>query len=74
MIPPSSGLTIGARKPLSTPPLTLFTVPGLPTMGFYDEPFDVTPDGRRFLLKVIGERAGSSRAVLLTNWPARLKK
>jgi Tol biopolymer transport system component len=32
-------------------PVSLFTVAGLPTMGFYDQPFDVTPDGRRFLLK-----------------------
>ena len=55
-------------------PVSLFTVPGLPTMGFYDEPFDVTPDGRRFLLKVIGERTGATQAVLVTNWPARLKK
>jgi hypothetical protein len=46
----------------------------LPTLGFYDEPFDATPDGCRFLLKVIGERTGLSRAVLVTNWPARLKK
>jgi hypothetical protein len=46
----------------------------LPSRGFYDEPFDATPDGRRFLLKVIGERTGSSRAVLVTNWPATLKK
>jgi len=55
-------------------PVSLFAVPGLPTMGFYDEPFDATADGRRFLLKVIGERSGSSQAVLVTNWPARLKK
>ncbi len=55
-------------------PVALFTVAGLPSMGFYDEPFDVTPDGRRFLLKVIGERSGQSRAVLVTNWPARLRK
>ena len=55
-------------------PVPLFTVAGLPTMGFYDEPFDATPDGRRFLLKVIGERTGPSRAVLVTNWPMKLKK
>ena len=55
-------------------PVTLFTVAGLPSMGFYDEPFDATADGRRFLLKVIGERTGLSRAVLVTNWPARLRK
>ncbi|MFZ3265409.1 MAG: protein kinase [Terriglobales bacterium] len=55
-------------------PVPLFTVAGLPTVGFYDEPFDATPDGRRFLLKVIGERTGPSRAVLVTNWAARLKR
>ncbi len=55
-------------------PELLFTVAGLPSMGFYDQPFDATPDGRRFLLKVIDERAGPSRAVLVTNWPARLKR
>ncbi len=55
-------------------PVPLFAVAGMPSIGFYDEPFDATPDGRRFLLKSIGDRSGASRAVLVTNWPARLKK
>ena len=29
---------------------------------------------RRFILNVTGERSDQSRAVLITNWPARLKK
>ena len=36
--------------------------------------WDATRDGRRFVVNVAGERAAQSRAVLLTNWLARLKK
>ena len=55
-------------------PQLLFTSPALLPMGFYNSSWDATPDGRRFLLNVTGERADQTRAVLVTNWPARLKK
>ena len=53
--------------------VSLFNVSYLPTTGFYDAAFDATPQGR-FLLNVLGEHSGLSRAVLMTNWPAKLKK
>ena len=43
-------------------------------MGFFNRSWDATRDGSRFLVNVTGERADQSRAVLVTNWPARLKK
>lgn len=53
---------------------TLFTTNNLAPTTYYSHSFDVTPDGRRFLLNVVGQRSGDSRAVLITNWPAALKK
>ena len=55
-------------------PKPLFSTSALVPMGFYDTSWDATPNGRRFLLNVSGEWAEQSRAVLITNWPARLKK
>ena len=55
-------------------PQPLFTASGLVPMAFYNASWDATPDGRRFILNVTGERSDQSRAVLVTNWPARLKK
>ncbi|MBV8053468.1 MAG: protein kinase [Acidobacteriaceae bacterium] len=55
-------------------PQRLFSVSGLVPMAFYNASWDATPDGRRFVLNVTGERSDQSRAVLITNWPARLKK
>jgi len=55
-------------------PRPLFNVSGLVPMAFYNASWDATPDGRRFILNVTGERSDQSRAVLVTNWPARLKK
>jgi serine/threonine protein kinase/Tol biopolymer transport system component len=54
-------------------PVSLFSVAYLPTTGFYDAAFDATPAGR-FLLNVLGEHSGLSRAVLMTNWPVKLKE
>ena len=61
--------TIEAGKPQA-----LFSVGGLVPIAFYNTSFDVTPDGQHFLLNVTGERPDQSRAVLITNWPAKLKR
>ena len=61
--------TIEAGKPHA-----LFSVGGLVPIAFYNTSFDATPDGKRFLLNTTGERPDQSRAVLMTNWPAKLKK
>ena len=55
-------------------PQLLFNAAGLVPMGFFNRSWDATRDGSRFLVNVTGERADQSRAVLVTNWPARLKK
>jgi Tol biopolymer transport system component len=52
----------------------LFSTSTLLPTSFYSSSWDVTPDGRHFLVNVSGERSDESRAVLITNWPARLKK
>ncbi|HEV2117467.1 MAG TPA: protein kinase [Terriglobales bacterium] len=55
-------------------PQPLFSASGLVPTGFYETSWDATPNGRRFLLNVSGDRLEQSRAILVTNWPARLKK
>ncbi|MGH9523734.1 MAG: protein kinase domain-containing protein [Terriglobales bacterium] len=55
-----------ARQDFSSPTL-------LPT-SFYSSSWDATPDGRRFLANISGERSDQTRAVVITNWPARLTK
>ena len=52
----------------------LVATPGLVPIAFYNTSFDATPDGKHFLLNTTGERPDQSRAVLITNWPAKLKK
>ena len=55
-------------------PRQMFTTGRLLPNSFYSSSWDVTPDGRHFLVNVSGERSDQTRAVLITNWPARLKK
>jgi serine/threonine protein kinase len=47
--------------------------PELPN-SFFSLSIDTTPDGHRFLVNVNSEHADESRAVVVTNWPARLKQ
>ena len=63
----STSIEAGKGRPL-------FTFPGLRHTGFYTAAWDATPNGRRFLLNVTAENWEQSRAILVTNWPARLKK
>jgi Tol biopolymer transport system component len=55
-------------------PRRLFSAGGLVPTTFHSRSWDATRDGRRFVVNVTGETFEQSRAVLLTNWPARLKK
>ena len=55
-------------------PRLLFKAPHLAPTSFYSASIDTTPDGRRFLVNVNSERADESRAVVVLNWPARLKQ
>ena len=45
----------------------------LANAGIYGQ-FDVTPDGRRFLIVEINSPAGTVPLTLVTNWDAELKK
>jgi hypothetical protein len=42
--------------------------------SFFSASIDTTPDGHRFLVNVNSEHADESRAVIVLNWPARLKQ
>ena len=67
-------LTISGDGVVPGKPVPLFTTPTQMPTSFYSISFDATPDGQHFVANVSGERADQSRAVLVTNWPARLKK
>jgi hypothetical protein len=43
-------------------------------VGFYLWQYDVTADGKRFLLDTTGGAASAPLLNLVTNWDARLKK
>jgi TolB protein len=55
-------------------PRLLFKAPHLAPTSFYSASIDTTPDGHRFLLNVNSEHTDESRAVVVLNWPARLKQ
>jgi Tol biopolymer transport system component len=42
--------------------------------SFFSSSWDATPDGKRFLLGISGERQDQSRAVVVTNWQEKLKE
>ena len=53
----------------------LFKTPRLVGTSFFNSALDTSRDGRRFLMNVAKATANdTSRAVLITNWQARLKK
>jgi Tol biopolymer transport system component len=55
-------------------PRVLFTVPSLMPTSFFSASWDVTADGRHFVVNVSGDREDQSRATLISNWKSRLKK
>jgi hypothetical protein len=42
--------------------------------SFYSASWDVTTDGRHFVVNVSGDREDQSRAMLISNWRSRLKR
>jgi hypothetical protein len=62
---------LGAESVEPSAPRELFTVPLRGTPVF--SPYDVAPDGQRFLLPVPAE-TGSPPLHVIPNWPALLKK
>jgi eukaryotic-like serine/threonine-protein kinase len=55
----------------TSPPRELFTLPII-NNGF--APYDVTPDGKRFLVRAVPEGEVSQPLTLVSNWPALLKQ
>jgi hypothetical protein len=55
-------------------PRLLFKSPHMAATSFFSASIDTTPDGHRFLVNVNSEHADESRAVIVLNWPARLKQ
>jgi eukaryotic-like serine/threonine-protein kinase len=67
-------LTINGDAVAPGKPVPLFSTPAQMPTSFYGVSWDATPDGQHFVANVSGERSDQSRAVLITNWPARLQK
>jgi Tol biopolymer transport system component len=55
-------------------PRLLFKSPHMAPTSYYSTAFDATADGHRFLVNVNSEHTDESRAVVVLNWPARLKQ
>ena len=70
---PKPGFTIGAPEPLFDTRLSRGDRwMGLP--GPIVQSYDVAPDGKRFLVRVIREEGVDPPLVLVTNWQAGLAK
>jgi Tol biopolymer transport system component len=67
-------VTETARTVDAGPAHELFKAPGLSATSFFAAPWDATPDGKHFLLSTTGARDNGTRAVVLLDWQARLKK
>jgi Tol biopolymer transport system component len=52
----------------------MFVLPALVPTSFFAMSIDASTDGKRFVANVTGENDDESRAILMTNWPAKLKK
>ena len=59
---------------LYTSARVLFKASTLGQTGFFGTPWDMARDGQRFLVNTTGEQTDESVAVIVLNWPARLKK
>jgi Tol biopolymer transport system component/predicted Ser/Thr protein kinase len=64
-------LKAGTESLEASPPRELFTLPS-PENG--RNPYDVAPDGRRFLVRAVPENQAAQPLTLIVNWPALLKK
>lgn len=63
-------LKVGTDSVEASPPQVLFSLPVVDT-GF--PPYDVAPDGKRFLVRV-SPRTAPQPLTVIVNWPALLKK
>jgi hypothetical protein len=56
------------------PPARLFSANVRPPTRLDAFPFDVAPDGRRFLVNTVGDLTGPDILTLVINWPARYSR
>jgi Tol biopolymer transport system component len=69
------GIRTSATGIDSDTPRALFTTPGLAPPGSVPSPYDVTPDGQRFLMLLPpGSRLGVAPLAVVVNWQAGLKQ
>ena len=55
-------------------PRALFKSPALAGSSFFGNPYDSTADGKHFLMNERGSLDDNTRAVVVLDWPSRLKK
>jgi Tol biopolymer transport system component len=67
----SVNLTIGSDSVKPSTPRELFVLPAV-DIGY--SPYDVTPDGQRFLVRATPEKGAAQPLTVISNWPALLKK
>jgi eukaryotic-like serine/threonine-protein kinase len=67
-------ITESADRLLPGTPHTLFKTPALAGSSFFGSPWDSTADGKHFLLNGRGALDDNTRAVVVLDWPSRLKK
>jgi len=67
----SVNLTLGSNSVRPSAPHELFP---LPSVDIGVSPYDVAPDGQRFLVCAPPEKADSQPLTVIVNWPALVKK
>ena len=64
-------LKVGSDSVEASAPRELFSLPAVDT-GF--SPYDVAPDGQRFLVRATPQQQAAEPLTVIVNWPALLKK
>jgi len=65
-------IKLGADSVEASAPRELFTLPAFD--NGLDAPYDVAPDGQRFLVRAIPQQQTAQPLTVIVNWPALLKK
>jgi Tol biopolymer transport system component len=66
----AAGVKLGADSPAPSPPRELFVLRGVARLN--TSPYDVAPDGKRFLVQL--PAGGAQSLEVVVNWPALLKQ
>jgi len=65
-------IKLGADSVEASAPRELFTLPALD--NGLDAPYDVAPDGQRFLVRATPQQQAAQPLTVIVNWPALLNK